>query len=162
MYKEIVIYKSNFARLEDLLLKSRVGHAPIYILIASELLKVYTWDLVTSHLEISFKKININPRFPYPAYLICEDYTVNSNYLPISRSIKDLPKYFAIASKLPTPRENILLQKIGIFKQMLLSNFIDQIFHKIGGVKIKQKQYLHLLRELEFYNRIKDDLKIRD
>jgi hypothetical protein len=153
--EEIKLTTAEISDLKALFTKAKVGNTPVYTDL-SHLGRTRLTEVLTV-MELVLKDLNINPKFPYPYYIINGNTEVSS-ILPIVKKFEDIPSYFQVEVKRVTNREQKLLDKIEVICSQIQNEDVEQRLHEYKMNILPQKFIKSLAKESLFLEQILDDL----
>ena len=144
--------KDDIKNLPETLIKARIGSRPLVFN-----LKILTKEQLNNFLDFLceiIKKLHIHPHFPYPIYILSQ-IIKNHPTFKIIQNIDECPKHFSnIQDRKLLHKEIILMQKIYLENQKILSLPLYEIHESMINLFSQN----HILRnktdELIFYNKI--------
>ena len=146
VFEELIFDNYETAYINDKLVNSRIGKVPSYINISS--FKKMEKQTILLELENAFLSLNLNPRFPYPCYIICD--RTDSTYFPQAESVKDLPDHFFKKVKRPNNKELQLLNKLALKVEKINNLEINRIIDNLKDSSNSQKKLYQNTKELYF------------
>lgn len=90
--------------------------------------------------EDYLREKDINPHFPYPVYLVCEE-PFSSRYVNVIADERELPRYFLPAHS----------HKIEMLAEKVRNAPIQEGLHAIAQTREKTKRLFMLSRETQYY-----------
>lgn len=146
IFEEILIEDKDPQVLYEKIKESKVGKVPIFINL-NDLKKDEKLDLI-ANLKNIFLELNLNPRFPYPFYLLTDK--VSDDYFPQAQTIKELPDHFFKKVKRPNNKELQLLNKLGLKVEKIRNLDSNKIMEGIQDAAYPQKKLYQNTKELYF------------
>jgi hypothetical protein len=125
---------------------SKIGKVPTYINLTN-VPKDNQKDTVLKIKDL-FLELNLNPRFPYPCYLILEQN--DDHYFPTVSSVKELPDHFFKKVKRPNNKELQLLNKLSLKVEKIRNLDMNRIMVDLVQTNISQKKLYENTKELYF------------
>lgn len=134
-----------------MLKKHNVGSRPAFIdLVDKDLDEQRTF---LHALVEGLKHMRLNPRFPYPIYIISTKITHYGD-LPILESKRELPRYYVVDKTRPTNKDQPLLKRANINLQSVLNVDLEKKFDYIRNTSFERKYLANLCRQTDFYEEI--------
>lgn len=146
IFEELFFENFELDYLKEKLLDSRIGKVPTYINLTT-LPKEDQNDTVIIIKEL-FLELNLNPRFPYPCYLIL-DKNIDL-YFPTVATVKELPDHFFKKVKRPNNKELQLLNKLSLKVEKIRNLDMNRIMEDLITTNISQKKLYDNTKELYF------------
>ena len=136
--KELKISNNTVDFLTFMLKKNRIGRTPLYI-------DLLTYDYnktvkILKHLRIAISKIGVNPRFPYPLYIITDKLCHYYN-LPLVTNKKNLFSYYIKQGRNLNRREILILSKLYILLEKINNNNVTKE-HSFIKTQSKKRRFL--------------------
>jgi hypothetical protein len=153
IYEEIIIKKFDLTSLEFAFLQRKLGERPA-VLILPEKDKELQKKIITNIL-IVLKKHQINPRFPYPIYVVA-DVDIEAKNIPIIQRDHFAPRFFYCRNPKVTSRESNLLNKVKIIRDKLFKGDLEEKVEYIKSQAPKKREIYLLSEEEAFYQQILD------
>jgi hypothetical protein len=126
--------------------ESRIGKVPTFINLTN--IKKEERISLLLDLQNAFLNLNLNPRFPYPCYIIGDN--IQDDYFPVANSVKDLPDHFFKKVKRPNNKELQLLNKLSLKVEKLSNLEMNRIIDNIRDTSNSQKKLYDNTKELYF------------
>jgi hypothetical protein len=146
IFEELIFENYEIEYLKKRLNVSRVSQVPIYINL-THLKKDQRLQAILN-LKSAFLGENLNPRFPYPCYVITEK--VPNDYFPQVLSIKELPDHFFKKVKRPNNKELQLLNKLGLKVEKIKNLDMNNLTEQLKETSLSQKKLYQSTKELYF------------
>ena len=146
IFEEIIFSNFETESILDKLNDTKIGRVPTYINIFS--LKKEEKSNLIVELKNAFLSLNINPRFPYPCYLITEK--LSDNYFPQALSVKELPDHFFKKVKRPNNKEMQLLNKLALKVEKINNLDMNNIIEDVNDTSPSQKKLYTNTKEIYF------------
>lgn len=153
---EIKISDYSYMSLKQLFLSNHVGKVPIYFSLNIE--KEELIDRALESVSRVIKDLGINPKFPFPLYIICTKRTHYKN-LNLIKNTLQLPEHFKKKPQKLKNKEMGLLLKTEISSSRIKNLDIDEKMEFIKIIKENQKLLSELTREAYFYQNILEKMK---
>lgn len=158
VFEEIIFESDNVDHLREKILNSKIGKVPTYINIGEKKKDERISFLID--LKNIFLSENLNPRFPYPCYVITEK--LSEDYFPQALSVKELPDHFFKKVKRPNNKEVQLLNKLGLKVEKIKNLDMNKIMEGIKDTAYSQRKLYQNTKELYFYELLNYKLFERD
>ncbi len=156
LIQKIDILPSQFNELEVIFKKNAIGSGPTLLqfpeLDGKNLGEVYKMC------EESFKHLGINPRFPYPTYILSE-VGLKQTFFPELKSTRAIPKHFIKKIKRIKKREQSLLDKITTLSERIKNHNISEDLNYLTNKSSKNKELRNLCSEKDFYLELIESIK---
>lgn len=156
MIQKIEIDDFEDSSLEKVLLKNQVGSCPT--LLSLEVPKGSSWSECALKVEANFKTLSVDPRFPYPTYLLNPMGIKTSQYFPSLAALTDAPKHFKKKIKRLKNREQVLLEKTITLSNRIKNHSVPKTWAYLLEKSFMNKTLRNLCHEKAFYNDILDTL----
>ena len=157
--EEIIINTLGPEHLKEILSKSKVGRAPVYVDL-DQLSRSRLID-VLEDIEDALYALNISPIFPYPFYVITKHENIKSAF-PFISDISQLPTYFPRTSQRITNKEQKLLDKIEIICSQIQNQDVAQRLEDYKVSIMPQKLIKQLAKESMFLEKIVTTIRKRN
>ncbi|MFN8369913.1 MAG: hypothetical protein U0T83_04710 [Bacteriovoracaceae bacterium] len=149
---QIKISNTNLQNMEPVLKPLELGKAS-YAFIFDKAIGIKDFISVVTLLEEHLTKLKINPRFPYPIYLV-SDYDLSDCSFFIIKQIKDIPKYFLEMPGRPGSKELQTIKKLNILRNKIINSDINEKQKLLKNFSFKNKKLFNILKEIDFYEEI--------
>lgn len=146
IFEELFFENYELDYMKEKLDDSRIGKVPTYINLTN-VPKDDQNDTVLKLKEL-FIQLNLNPRFPYPCYLIVENNI--DKYFPTANSVKELPDHFFKKVKRPNNKELQLLNKLSLKVEKIRNLDMNRIMVELTHTSNSQKKLYDNTKELYF------------
>jgi hypothetical protein len=148
LIQKLDILPSQFEELGTVFKKNAIGSGPTLLQFPE--LEGKKLGEVQKMCEEIFKQLGINPRFPYPTYIISE-VGINQTFFPELKSTRAIPKHFIKKIKRIKKREQSLLDKITTLSERIKNHNISQDLNYLTNKSVKNKELRNLCSEKGFY-----------
>ena len=101
-------------------------------------------------LESYLAQNHINPRFPYPIYIVSQQ-SVYSKTVPVIEDESQLPRYFNLSQKELSSKERELLYKINFLVEKTGNSSIAKKFQLFAKNRTNIKKLFMISREAQYY-----------
>lgn len=146
IFEEILFENFLDETISENLKASKIGKVPTFINLTE--LKKSEKDEIILKLKAQFLYLNLNPRFPYPCYLITEK--VSDSYFPTCLTVKELPDHFFKKVKRPNNKEVQLLNKLGLKVEKIKNLDLNRINDELQDTAYSQRKLYQYTKELYF------------
>jgi len=132
--------------------KNHVGDCPTLISIVTP--KGSSWSESALSLERTCKAMNIDPRFPYPTYLLNPMNIATTQYFPTLATPGDAPAHFKKKIKRLKNREQVLLVKTVTLSDRIKNHSVPETWAYLKEKSFMNKTLRNLCHEKAFYQDI--------
>lgn len=146
IFEELFFENYELDYIREKLDDSRIGKVPTYINLTN-VPKDEQINTVFKFKEL-FLDLNLNPRFPYPCYLIVDH--LEDQYFPTVQSVKELPDHFFKKVKRPNNKELQLLNKLSLKVEKIRNLDMNRIMVDLIQTNNSQKKLYDNTKELYF------------
>ncbi len=146
VFEEIAFNDYEPSTIQEKLDEGKIGRVPCFI----NLTQVSKDERPSVLIEIknAFIKLNLNPRFPFPCYVVGEK--IIDDYFPSAESVKELPDHFFKKVKRPNNKEIQLLNKLALKVEKIRNLEMNGIFNNLKDAALTQKKLYDITKELYF------------
>jgi hypothetical protein len=156
IYENLLLKTSDKTEIWKLLENINFGEVPVYVeLGAIDLSDLYQ---ALEHIAEYLDNFNINPKFPYPIYIVT--HFINSHpVFPIIEDLNQLPSFFKKSNKRLINKDILALKKNNTFASRIRNQNIYLNSKAIKTGFQKQRQLLTKSYEAQFYSKIIKEIK---
>jgi hypothetical protein len=147
IFEEIIFESFDEEEILEKINDTKIGKVPTFI----NLNQQNKSDRIDSAILLQkiFVSKNLNPRFPYPCYLIGE--IDHDRFFPTAKNIKELPDHFFKKVKRPNNRELQLLNKLALKVEKINYLELNHLIEEFKDTGVSQKRLYFETKELYFY-----------
>ena len=146
VFEEIFFDNYSIDTIIEKLSDSKIGKVPTFINLSA--VKKDERNDILLNFKNCFLNLNINPRFPYPCYVIAEN--LKDDYFPTAQSVKELPDHFFKKVKRPNNKEMQLLNKLSLKVEKIKNLEMNRIMTNLKDTGISQRKLYANTKELYF------------
>lgn len=144
-------------QLTKILKKNHVGDCPSLLILIPN--KDISWVEATLKLEKVFLALSIDPRFPYPTYLLNPENIATSHFFPQLATPNEAPSHFKKKIKRLKNREQTMLVKTITMSNRIKNHSVPQSWSYIKEKSFLNKTLRNLCHEKAFYEDILQELQ---
>lgn len=156
VFEELKIKNFDVDQLLPYFEQQKVGRRPCFIKMPKDDPEKLRGHLI--NILLVLKKMKVDPRFPYPLYLISE-VRLNSKIIPQIRSEREIPGFFFCKNQKITSRESSLINKISIIRERMRNFNYEGLMEDMNEYSNHHKKVYQLAREHNFLTTILEHWK---
>lgn len=152
LIQKIEIDSFDLESLSKIFKKNQVGQCPT--LISMEVPEGSSWSECALAVEKTCQELKIDPRFPYPIYLLNPVSEATGDFFPTLASLSDAPAHFKKKIKRLKNREQVLLMKTITMSDRIKNHSVPETWKYLKDKSFVNKTLRNLCHEKAFYEDI--------
>lgn len=148
LIQKLEIIPTQVEEIQAIFKKNGVASCPTLLLFTN--LNGHKLSVAFEMCQKAFQNLELNPRFPYPTYIVHEAETKQS-FFPEIQSQNNLPKHFIKKIKRVKKREQSLLDKVITLSDRIKNHKIHEDLEYLKSKSQQNRELSNLCAEKSFY-----------